>query len=92
MDSSIIQGPFSVAPCQTLISRFATFSSLCTVWGALFSAGVGDAAALEDAAVEEALRNLRRELETEDDQRTAMKKSRIVRLGFGTARQKRVLE
>ena len=27
MDSSIIQGPFSVAPCQTLISRFATFSS-----------------------------------------------------------------
>jgi hypothetical protein len=27
LDSSIIQGPFSVAPCQTLISRFATFSS-----------------------------------------------------------------
>jgi hypothetical protein len=26
-DLSIIQGPFSVAPCQTLISRFATFSS-----------------------------------------------------------------
>jgi hypothetical protein len=25
LDSSIIQGPFSVAPCQTLISRFATF-------------------------------------------------------------------
>ena len=25
---SIIQGPFSVAPCQTLVSRFATFSSL----------------------------------------------------------------
>jgi hypothetical protein len=25
---SIIQGPFSVAPCQTLIPRFATFSSL----------------------------------------------------------------
>ena len=25
---SIIQAPFSVAPCQTLISRFATFSSL----------------------------------------------------------------
>jgi hypothetical protein len=24
----IIQGPFSVAPCQTLVSRFATFSSL----------------------------------------------------------------
>jgi hypothetical protein len=22
---SIVQGPFSVAPCQTLISRFATF-------------------------------------------------------------------
>jgi hypothetical protein len=27
---SIVQGPFSVAPCQTLVSRFATFSSLCT--------------------------------------------------------------
>jgi hypothetical protein len=27
LDPSIIQGPFSVAPCQTLISRFATFSS-----------------------------------------------------------------
>ena len=27
MDSSIIQGPVSVAPCQTLVSRFATFSS-----------------------------------------------------------------
>jgi ABC-type Fe3+-siderophore transport system permease subunit len=24
---SIVQGPFSVAPCQTLVSRFATFSS-----------------------------------------------------------------
>jgi hypothetical protein len=27
LDSSVVQGPFSVAPCQTLISRFATFSS-----------------------------------------------------------------
>jgi hypothetical protein len=27
LDSSIVQGPFSVAPRQTLISRFATFSS-----------------------------------------------------------------
>jgi hypothetical protein len=27
LDSSIIQGPFSVAPCPTLISRFATFFS-----------------------------------------------------------------
>jgi hypothetical protein len=27
LDSSIVQGAFSVAPCQTLISRFATFSS-----------------------------------------------------------------
>ena len=27
MDLSIVQGPFSVAPCQTLVSRFATFSS-----------------------------------------------------------------
>jgi hypothetical protein len=26
-DLSIVQGPFSVAPCQTLKSRFATFSS-----------------------------------------------------------------
>jgi hypothetical protein len=28
LDSSIVQGPFSVAPCQTLISRFAAFASL----------------------------------------------------------------
>jgi hypothetical protein len=28
LDLSIIQGPFSVAPCRTLISRFATFASL----------------------------------------------------------------
>ena len=28
LDSSIIQGPFSVAPSQTLITRFATFTSL----------------------------------------------------------------
>jgi hypothetical protein len=28
LDSSIIQGPFPVAPCQTLTLRFATFSSL----------------------------------------------------------------
>jgi hypothetical protein len=27
LDSSIVQGPFSVTPCQTLVSRFATFSS-----------------------------------------------------------------
>jgi hypothetical protein len=27
-DLSIVQGPFSVAPCQTLLVRFATFSSL----------------------------------------------------------------
>jgi hypothetical protein len=27
LDLSIVQGPFSVAPCQTLISRFATFAS-----------------------------------------------------------------
>ena len=25
----LVQGPFSVAPCQTLIDRFATLSSLC---------------------------------------------------------------
>jgi hypothetical protein len=29
LDLSIVQEPFSVAPCQTLISQFATFSSLC---------------------------------------------------------------
>jgi hypothetical protein len=28
LDLSIIQGPFSVAPCQTLVSRFAIFASL----------------------------------------------------------------
>jgi hypothetical protein len=28
LDSSIIQGPFSAVPCQTLVSRFATFASL----------------------------------------------------------------
>jgi hypothetical protein len=28
LDVSIVQGPFSVAPCQTLASRFATFASL----------------------------------------------------------------
>ena len=27
-DLSIVQGPFSVAPCQTLIVRFVTFASL----------------------------------------------------------------
>jgi hypothetical protein len=27
-DLSIVEGPFSVAPCQTLEPRFATFSSL----------------------------------------------------------------
>jgi hypothetical protein len=27
LDSPIIRGPFSAAPCQTLVSRFATFSS-----------------------------------------------------------------
>jgi hypothetical protein len=37
-DSSIVQGPFSFAPCQTLVSRFATFSSLY----ALFSVYVVD--------------------------------------------------
>jgi hypothetical protein len=39
LDLSIIQGPFSVAPCQTLVSRFATFSSLYT-----FLRGLGTAA------------------------------------------------
>jgi hypothetical protein len=27
-DLSIVQGPFSVAPCQTLFVRFVTFASL----------------------------------------------------------------
>jgi hypothetical protein len=31
LDLFIIQGPFSVAPCQSLISRFATFSHRCKV-------------------------------------------------------------
>jgi WD40 repeat protein len=30
-DLSIVQGPFSVAPCLTLTLRFATFPSLCSV-------------------------------------------------------------
>jgi hypothetical protein len=30
-DSSIVQGSFSVAPCQTLALRFAAFSSLYVV-------------------------------------------------------------
>jgi hypothetical protein len=34
LDLSIIQGPFSVAPCQTLISRFATFASLYSTYSA----------------------------------------------------------
>ena len=32
MDSSIIQEPFSITKCKTLISRFATFSSLYVVY------------------------------------------------------------
>jgi hypothetical protein len=36
LDLSIIQGPFSVTKCQTLISRFATFSSL---YGTQFGVG-----------------------------------------------------
>jgi hypothetical protein len=36
---SIIQGPFSVAPCQTLVSRFATSSSLCTIMMKSWSGG-----------------------------------------------------
>jgi hypothetical protein len=28
LDLSVVQGPFSVAPCQTLVSRFATLSSV----------------------------------------------------------------
>jgi hypothetical protein len=30
LDLSIVQGAFSDAPCQALISRFATFSSPCS--------------------------------------------------------------
>jgi hypothetical protein len=35
----VVQGPFFVAPCQTLAIRFATFASLC----ACALAGVGPA-------------------------------------------------
>jgi hypothetical protein len=57
LDSSIVQGPFSVAPCQTLVSRFATFLSpyappLSSGAGGLASSGAGFAA----AAVEEGWR------------------------------------
>jgi hypothetical protein len=37
LDLSIIQGPISVAPCQTLVSRFATFASLYLAACALLS-------------------------------------------------------
>jgi hypothetical protein len=43
-DLSIVQGPFSVAPCQTLTLRFATFSTLGRVMGvgeAVAGRGVG---------------------------------------------------
>jgi hypothetical protein len=41
-DLSIVQGPFSVAPCQTVALRFATFSSLCEAgfgWDEVHAAG-----------------------------------------------------
>jgi hypothetical protein len=44
LDSSIIQGPFSVAPCQTLVSRFATFPSpycMCVCMGGVEGVGGG---------------------------------------------------
>ena len=57
MDSSIIQGPFFVAPCQTLVSRFATFSSLyptggCTRTTATSRSHLGDPALASASAVE----------------------------------------
>ena len=57
MDSSIVQGPFSVAPCQTLVSRFATFSSLyptggCTRTTATSRSHLGDPALASASAVE----------------------------------------
>jgi hypothetical protein len=53
LDSSIIQGPFSVAPCQTLISRFATFASQFTATRARGTAAVSRAAEREAAELAE---------------------------------------
>ena len=44
---SIIQGPFSVAPCQTLISRFATFSSPKRTGGEASGASIARGGGLE---------------------------------------------
>jgi hypothetical protein len=41
LDSSIIQGPFPVAPCQALISRFAPFGSAYAGAEALAAVGRG---------------------------------------------------
>ena len=47
---SIIQGPVPVAPCQTLISRFATFASLYPLAGLGVAAEVVTALARVDHA------------------------------------------
>jgi hypothetical protein len=45
---SIVQGPVSVAPCQTLISRFATFSSPYPAGAAEVSTSRGGESPLAD--------------------------------------------
>jgi hypothetical protein len=63
---SIIQGPFPVIKCQTLISRFATFSSLqvtetrAHAQGTLLSLGMDEAAEpfLETAKVPDYITHL----------------------------------
>jgi hypothetical protein len=63
LDLSIIQGPFSVAPCQTLVSRFATFASPCGTQ----TEGGGDAGAeLRPAAVAREAHAGQRERELEE--------------------------
>jgi hypothetical protein len=41
-DLSIVQAPFSVAPCRTVALRFATFSSLSTTHSAVGFLSVAD--------------------------------------------------
>ena len=71
MDLSIIQGPVSVAPCQTRISRFATF------FIAVEQAALAELRRLRARASDAGL------LPAHGG--TTMQKLRIVRLGFGTS-------
>ena len=52
-DPSLVQGPFSVTPCQTLACRFAIFASLYTSIGGRLSGRAGEQAETELAHVHE---------------------------------------